>query len=90
MLTNAGDAYMFRTTRYRTGETEDIIKEMKEGKIPCVDVDNPDELEWYLKYLNQFGIYKVEGLHYDRNCRDTIKEPEFECRIGFYTNMMKF
>lgn len=74
---------MFRQVRYQTGEMEDIIGEMKKGAIPCMDVDNTEELDWFIGQLAGHGIYKVEGLPYDRNARDRIHEPEFEFRIAF-------
>jgi len=80
---------MFRQVRYQTGEIEDIIKEMKSGNIPPMDVDDEDELQWFIQQLEKHGIYKVEGLPYDKNARDVLKEPEFEFRIGFYTRSVK-
>ncbi len=89
MLTSRGDSYFFRETRYQTGETEEIITEMKNGKIPCVDVDNQDELDWYIEQLKKHGIYRIDGLACDRKARDGVKEPDFECRIAFFTKPVK-
>jgi len=80
---------MFRQIRFQTGETRDIINEMKKGNIPCMDVDDEDELNWFIDELSKHGIYRVDGLPYDKNARDRIKEPEFEYRIGFYTQPVK-
>ncbi len=76
---------MFYDIRYQTGETEDIIAEMKKGSIPRMDVDNEEELGWFIGQLEKKGIYRVAGLPYDRKARDRIKEPEFEFRIAFCT-----
>ncbi|MCX8130275.1 MAG: hypothetical protein N3I35_09275 [Clostridia bacterium] len=74
---------MFYHIRFQTGETLDIIKEMKKGNIPCMDVADSDELNWFISQLEKHGIYKVEGIPYDKNARDRINEPEFEFRIAF-------
>lgn len=76
---------MFRQIRYQTGELDDVINEMKKSMIPCMDVDDYDEMEWVVDRLSEKGVYRVEGLPYDKNARDRIKEPEFEFRIGFYS-----
>lgn len=80
---------MFWQVRYQTGEVDDIIREMKEGKVPCMDVDNYDELNWFINLLAERGIFRVEDLPYDRTARDRIKEPEFEFRAAFYTKPVK-
>ena len=80
---------MFRQIRYQTGELEEIISEMKAGKIPCMDVDNTEELNWFIEKLSSRGIYKIEDLLYNRTARNRINEPEFEFRIGFYTSPLK-
>ncbi|RCX13856.1 hypothetical protein DFR58_11692 [Anaerobacterium chartisolvens] len=77
---------MFYDIRYQTGEIEDIVAEMKNGSIPRMDVDNQEELEWFIGQLAEKGIYRVEGLPYDKSVRDRIKEPEFEFRAAFYTS----
>ncbi|MCX7923523.1 MAG: hypothetical protein N3B21_16165 [Clostridia bacterium] len=77
---------MFYQVRYQTGEINDVIEEMKQGQIPCMDVDNKEELNWVVSELSKNGIYKIENLAYDKDARDRIKEPEFEFRIGFYNS----
>ncbi|MDF2985254.1 MAG: hypothetical protein K0R50_764 [Eubacterium sp.] len=77
---------MFYQERYQTGEISQIIDEMKKGNIPCMDVNDNDELNWFIKQLETKGIYKIEGLPYDINARDRVKEPEFEYRIAFHTS----
>lgn len=77
---------MFYEVRYQTGEMSQIIDEMKKGNIPCMDVNDNDELNWFIKQLESKGIYKIEGLPYDNNARDRVKEPDFEYRIAFYTS----
>jgi len=81
--------YMFYEVRYQTGEINQIIDEMKKGNIPCMDVNDVDELNWFIKQLETKGIYKVEDMPYDINARDRVKEPEFEYRIAFYTSPVK-
>ncbi len=80
---------MFYEIRFQTGEMSQIIDEMKKGNIPCMDVTDADEMNWFIKQLETKGIYKVEDLPYDRNARDGVKEPEFEYRIAFYTSPIK-
>jgi hypothetical protein len=75
---------MFRQVRYQTGELQDILKDMKKGIIPCMDVDDNDELEWFINQLTKHGIFKVSGLPYNKDARNRVNEPEFEFRIGFY------
>lgn len=80
---------MFYQVRFQTGEMSKIIDEMKNGNIPCMDVNDDDELNWFLTQLETQGIYKIQDIPYDRNARDGVKEPEFECRIAFYTTPVK-
>lgn len=80
---------MFVQTRFQTGELDDVIKEMKNGTIPVMDVDDNDELNWVIDQLAKRGMYKVEDLPYDKDARDKLKEPEFEYRIAFYTSSVK-
>lgn len=75
---------MFYQPRYQTGELKEIVEEMKKGNIPCMDVEGPDDFEFFVKKLLDFNIYKVEEKPYDKNARDGIKEPEFEFRAAFY------
>ncbi len=77
---------MFYQVRFQTGEMSKIIDEMKNGNIPCMDVNDDDELNWFLKQLEAQGIYKVQDMPYDKNARDRVKEPEFEYRIAFYNS----
>jgi hypothetical protein len=74
---------MFYQIRFQTGETTDIISEMKKGNIPCMDVEDIDEFNWFINHLSENGVYKVDSIPYDKNSRDKIKEPEFEFRVAF-------
>ena len=74
---------MFYQVRFQTGEIQDIVGEMKKGDIPCMDVDDMDELNWFINQLAENGIHKVEDIPYDKDARDKLKEPEFEFRIAF-------
>lgn len=80
---------MFRQIRYQTGEIKEIVEEMKKGSIPCMDLNDYEELEWFVGQLAEHGIFRVEGMPYDKNARDRIKEPEFEFRIPFHTQPVK-
>lgn len=80
---------MFYEVRFQTGEMSQIIDEMKKGNIPCLDVLDNDDLNWFIKELETKGIYKIEDMPYDQNARDRVKEPEFDYRIGFYTSPVK-
>jgi len=77
---------MFYQIIYQTGEIEDVIKEMKNGNIPCMDVDNMAEFEWVVNKLKEHGIYRISSIPLDRKARDVIKEPEFEFRAAFCDN----
>jgi len=79
-----GGSNMMRQFRYQTGELDDIIKEMKDGKIPSVDVDDSEEMNWVINQLESFEIFKAEDIPHDRNARDKVKESEFEFRVAFY------
>lgn len=74
---------MFVHIRFQTGELNEIIIEMKKGRIPCMDVDNMDEFNWVIKQLALKNIFLVEDLEFDRYARDRIKESEFEFRAAF-------
>lgn len=80
---------MFYHIRFQTGEIKDIIGEMEKGNIPCMDVDDTDELNWFIDQLAKHGIYKIEGIPYDKNARDRVNEPEFEFRIAFSKRPLK-
>ncbi len=80
---------MFYEVRFQTGEISQIIDEMKKGNIPCMDVIDNDDLNSFIQRLESNGIYKIEGMPYDLNARDRVKESEFEYRIGFYTSPVK-
>lgn len=74
---------IFRQIRFQTGEQEDVVKLMKAGEIPCVDVYDDEEMEWFAEQLKKYGVYKVEGIPYDTHARDRVSEPEFEYRVAF-------
>ncbi|MCX7710291.1 MAG: hypothetical protein N2484_10645 [Clostridia bacterium] len=75
---------MFYQIRYQTGEIDDVVKELKKGNIPCMDVESYEELEWVFEQLRAKGISRAENVPYDKSARDRIAEPEFEFRIAFY------
>ncbi len=77
---------MFYEVRFQTGEMTQIIDEMKKGNIPCMDVYDDDETDWFIKQLEIQGIYRIQDIPYDKNARDRVKEPEFEYRAAFYTS----
>ena len=77
---------MFYEVSFHTGELSQLIDEVRKGNIPCMDVFDDDEMEWFIKQLESKSIYKIHDLPYDRSARDTVKEPEFEFRIAFYTS----
>ena len=80
---------MFYEIRFQTGEMTQIIDEMKKGKIPCMDVNDNDELNWFIKQLETKGIYRIEDIPFDNSARDRVKEPLFEYRVAFYTSPIK-
>lgn len=80
---------MFREIRYQTGEIKAIKKDMENGIIPKVDVDDYDDLDVFLNLLENSGIYAVKNLPRDRKARDTVKEPEFEFRMSFCSRQVR-
>lgn len=79
---------MFYEVRFQTGEMQQIIDEMKKGNIPCMDVYDDDDMDWFIKQLGTKGFYKIKDMPYDKNARDRIKEPEFEYRVAFFTSQI--
>jgi hypothetical protein len=74
---------MFREIRYQTGEINDIITEMKKGNIPCMDVDDSEDMARFIKELSTRNFLVVQDMPFNRNARDRVKEPEFEFRVAF-------
>lgn len=74
---------MFYQVRFQTGEIEEIVREMKNGNIPCMDVVDMDEYNWVVQKLSEHGILRLENVPLDKNARDKLKEPEFEFRAAF-------
>ncbi len=80
---------VFRQVRYQTGEAPAVADEMKNGRIPCLDVDDREEFDRFVKELNKYGISRADDIPFDKNARDGIKEPEFEFRAAFYPDSLK-
>lgn len=80
---------MFYQVRFQTGELKQIIDEMNKGNIPCMDVNDNEELNWFIGQLETKGIYKIQDMPYDKDARDRVKEPEFEYRIAFFSSPIK-
>jgi hypothetical protein len=76
---------MFREIRYQTGESLQVFEEMKNGGIPCLEVLDHEDFESFAERLEAFGIKKSDGIPYDKNARDGVKEPEFEFRAAFHS-----
>ena len=77
---------MFRTIKYQTGELQSVVNDMKDGKIPMLEVDNLDELNWVLKQLEKYLIFRITNLKPDKNARNAVREPDFEFRLAFSYN----
>lgn len=77
---------MFYHVRYQTGEIEDVVKEMRTGSIPCMDVDDMDEFNWVVNKLKEHKVYLAKNISFDKEARDPLKEPEFEFRAAFASN----
>lgn len=69
--------------RYQTGELNEVVKEMNEGNIPEMDVEDNKEYEWVLVQLAERGVHKVVEFSADKEARDPVIEPEFEFRDAF-------
>lgn len=74
---------MAERIRFQTGELKEVSSEMLSGKIPCIDVDDNDELNWVINKLSDFDLIVNEEIPYDTEARDKLKDPEFEFRIAF-------
>ena len=70
--------------RYQTGEAVEIIKMMKTGSIPKVDVYDHEDFKLFTDILEKHNIFVAEDVPFDRTARDTVKEPDFEFRAGFF------
>lgn len=79
----------WRGFRYQTGEVKEIAQKLKVHDIVQVDLDRDEELDELIKDLEQESIYQIEGLPYDEQALDLVKEPEFRFRIGFSTGPVK-
>lgn len=77
---------MFRTIKYQTGELDAIIADMKDGKIPMLEVDDKDELNWVLDRLSEKSICRIHDIEPDRKARNAVLEPDFEFRLAFSLN----
>lgn len=75
----------WRGFRYQTGEVKEIAEKLKQGEIVPVDIDEDEELDVLIKDLEQEGIFRVKGLSEDYDALDTVENPEFRFRLGFYT-----
>lgn len=74
---------MFRQIRFQTGELGEVAALMRNGSIPCMDVQDRPEYEWVLEQLASRGIARLPEIPEDRTARDRLKEPEFEFRAAF-------
>lgn len=74
---------MFYQVRFQTGEIEEVVSEMKAGKIPCMDVIDMDEYNLVIEKLSASGIQRASDIPLDKAARNRIKEPEFEFRAAF-------
>lgn len=79
----------FRGFRYQTGEIKEIAEKLKEGDIVQVDIDYDSEIPQVINDLKKQGIFPVDGLEYDYDALNGEEEPEFEVRIGFFTEKVK-
>lgn len=75
---------MFRQIRYQTGESAEIAAQMKNGGIPCLDVNDIEEYNLFVKLLEKHNIIEAREIPKNKSSRDKIKEPEFEFRAAFY------
>lgn len=81
---------MFYHIRYQTGELDDVVRDMHEGKIPAMDVMDLQELEEVLVRLENHKVYRIKDCPYDTNARNVLKEPDFEFRIAFYEKPVSY
>ena len=79
----------WRGFRYQTGEIDEIAQKLKEGNLVEADIDKMEELDQVIQDLKEAGIFLVEGLPYDYKARDTVEEPQFHARLGFYSSSVK-
>ena len=75
---------MFYTIKYQTGELDAVIVDMNNGKIPLLEVDNTNELNWVIDRLREKDIYRIDSIKPDKLARDAVSEPDFEFRLAFH------
>ena len=77
---------MFRQVLFQTGELREIVQEMKNGGIPCLEVTDLEDFNSFTLRLSSFNIVIADDIPYDKKARDSVKEPEFEFRAAFYSD----
>ena len=77
---------MFYIIKYQTGELDAVVSDMKNGKIPMLEVDDTNELNWVIDRLREKNIYRIDSIEPDKKARDAVLEPDFEFRIAFSYN----
>ena len=53
---------MERAFRYQTGETDEIVEDLRKNGNVEVDVDSEDKIKPFLKDLERYGVYELVGI----------------------------
>lgn len=70
-----------RAFRYQTGETDEIIKELRQKGSVEVDVDSEDKIKPFLKDLERYGIYERTDIPWDYEAISFFENQDFLCRV---------
>lgn len=79
-----------RGFRFQTGEIKEVVQRLKNDEIVQMDIDEEGELDEVVKDLQKYSIYKIKDMPYDYKALDGVKEPEFEMRVGFYSQPVDY
>ena len=72
---------MERAFRYQTGETDEIVGELRKNGNVEVDVDSEDKINPFLKDLERYGIYERSDIPWDYEAISFFENQDFVCRV---------
>lgn len=75
---------MFYIPKFQSGEAREVAEKLEKGEIPCLEVYDMEEFEYFVKTLGAYNYFLIKDWELDKKARDTVKEPEFEFRAAFY------
>ncbi|MGI6188862.1 MAG: hypothetical protein GX041_01805 [Clostridiales bacterium] len=72
---------MERAFRYQTGETDEIVEDLRKNGNVEVDVDSEDKIKPFLKDLERYGVYELVGIPWDYEAISFFENQDFVCRV---------